>query len=136
MQITLTQKDFPFPYNCSDVWEKHKQIASLVEGVPHILYEQLYEQVYNNALRLILKDDKGGIVHAIYSSNNEMSINEVSHLLLDMISLKIGKNKLPEYNKLFNDAQTVQECCQVYYDIVGIQCFMTDGSVIRKQPLI
>jgi hypothetical protein len=32
--------------------------------------------------------------------------------------------------------QTVQECCQVYYDIVGIQCFMADGSVIKKQPLI
>jgi hypothetical protein len=135
MQITLTQKDFPFPYNCSDVWKKHKQIASLVEGVPHILYKQLYEQVYNNALRLILKDDEGGIAHAIYNSNYlEMSVDQIRPILFRLALKK--SSKFNECNKLFDDAQTVQECCQVYYDIVGIQCFMADGSVIRKQPLI
>lgn len=114
MQITLTQKHFPFPYHYSDVWKKHKQISTVVEGIslPHNI---LQEHAYNNALNYILKHDEGGITHAIYNSNDvKMSIEEVRDLLFSMALIKTDGNKFTEYKKLFNDTQTVQECCQVY----------------------
>jgi hypothetical protein len=75
MQITLTQKDFPFPYNCSDVWKQNKVFKQHIafKNCSPKAYEidMIYKQAYNLALEYILKHDEGGIAHALYNSNDK-----------------------------------------------------------------